>query len=77
MQHVEAAADEAAQVEPVGEPRREAEHAFDTGRVGGERGNGAAHREAHEQRPRRAPTSATAARTSSSQRSSRFHDLIR
>ena len=50
MQHVEPAADEATEVEPVRQPRREAEQRLDAGRIRGERGDGTAHREADQER---------------------------
>ena len=53
VKYVEAPPGESSEVEPVGEPRRQAEHALDGRRVGRKRGDGAAHREADEQRPRR------------------------
>ena len=53
MQHVEPAAAEPREVEAVGKPGGKAEHPLDTRRVRASHRDGAAHREADEQRPQR------------------------
>ena len=77
VQHGEAPAAQRSSVEPVGDPRREAEHALDARLVGARDRDRAAHREAEQQRARsRRARASPRARPRCSQ-SSRFQDLMR